>query len=65
MTVGIRSIEERRLASYPTFGGKEKHALDIEEHRILIEMLPIKHTPKFRDVFFSVRGHYMDASSAR
>jgi hypothetical protein len=47
-----------------SFGWKEEHTLDIEEHSVFIEVGPLEHTLKFRNLFFPVRRYYMDVMSA-
>jgi hypothetical protein len=38
--------------------------LDIEEHSVFIEVWPLEHTLKFRNLLFSVRRYYIDVMSA-
>ena len=45
------------------FGWKEKHTLYIEEHSIDIEVWPLEHAPKFRNLVPSVRCHCMGVVS--
>ena len=46
------------------FGWKEKHTLDIEEYEIVVEMWPLEHALKFRNVLFSIGSHCMGILSA-
>jgi hypothetical protein len=58
ITFGIRSAEGERLTHHSTFGDKEKRTLGVEEDRVVLEVWPLEHTPQFRYVLLSVRGHY-------
>ena len=38
-------------------GDEAEHTLGIEENGVVHEVLPLEHTPQFRDVLLSIRSH--------